>query len=198
MRSLALIVAATQDNGIGRGGVLPWRIPKDMAFFKHTTMLIPKECTEKHINTVVMGRVTWESIPPKFRPLPDRYNVVVSRNPHYDLQLPDNTQDAVLTHSLESALELEETRQSSRVFIIGGAQMYSMTLQQSLCTHLLVTRILTEVECDTFFPAIDPHVYREATHEELEAYVEQPVPRGVQTSSGYSYEFKMYIQSSLQ
>lgn len=87
MSCFALIVAATEEYGIGVQGTLPWRIPKDMAFFKHVTTHIPTESSPDPDarNAVIMGRVTWESIPPKFRPLPDRLNIIVSRNPSYDL-----------------------------------------------------------------------------------------------------------------
>jgi dihydrofolate reductase len=83
MTQFALVVAATEDLGIGLLSNLPWRIPKDMAFFKQVTSKIPSPSTTQ--NAVIMGRVTWESIPPKFRPLDHRFNIVVSRNPTYDL-----------------------------------------------------------------------------------------------------------------
>lgn len=88
MTQFALIVAATEELGIGLLSNLPWRIPKDMAFFKHVTSHVPKAFQQQQPNVqnaVIMGRVTWESIPPKFRPLDNRYNIVVSRNPTYDL-----------------------------------------------------------------------------------------------------------------
>lgn len=69
MSSFTLIVAATEEYGIGMLSTLPWRIPKDMAFFKHVTTHIPADSlTDPDAkNAVIMGRVTWESIPPKFR-----------------------------------------------------------------------------------------------------------------------------------
>lgn len=86
MTQFALVVAATEELGIGVLNNLPWRIPKDMAFFKHVTSVIPKELENQPVqNAVIMGRVTWESIPTKFRPLDNRFNIVVSRNPDYDL-----------------------------------------------------------------------------------------------------------------
>lgn len=86
MSPFALIVAATEEWGIGVKHNLAWHIPKDMAFFKHATTVIPKELENQPVqNAVIMGRVTWESIPPKFRPLYRRFNIVVSRNPNYDL-----------------------------------------------------------------------------------------------------------------
>jgi dihydrofolate reductase len=87
MSKIALVVAATEELGIGILSNLPWRIPKDMAFFKQVTTHVPKAFQDEGSkkNVVIMGRVTWESIPPKFRPLDNRFNIVVSRNLDYDL-----------------------------------------------------------------------------------------------------------------
>lgn len=78
---LTLIAAATLTNGIGINGGLPWRLPKEMAYFAKATTTAPQRAT----NAVIMGRKSWESIPLKYRPLPQRFNVVVSRTPQYDL-----------------------------------------------------------------------------------------------------------------
>jgi dihydrofolate reductase len=86
-----LVVAATEELGIGLKANLPWRIPNDMAFFKAVTTKIPHEFpiaatnSTTTQNAVIMGRVTWESIPLKFRPLEGRKNIVISRNTDYDL-----------------------------------------------------------------------------------------------------------------
>ena len=81
MTKLTLIVAATTSNGIGHSSRLPWRLPHEMAYFAHVTSNAP----EGKKNVVIMGRKTWESIPPKFRPLKDRLNVVISRDRDYQL-----------------------------------------------------------------------------------------------------------------
>lgn len=81
MTKLTLIVAATVANGIGQNARLPWRLPREMAYFARVTSDAP----EGTMNAVVMGRNTWESIPNKFRPLKERVNIVVSRNSSYDL-----------------------------------------------------------------------------------------------------------------
>jgi dihydrofolate reductase len=77
--SITLIVAATLSNGIGATGRLPWRLSKEMAYFAKITSHVPENVTKR--NAVIMGRKTWESIPTKFRPLKNRINVVVSRDP---------------------------------------------------------------------------------------------------------------------
>lgn len=81
MSSLALIVACTTKNGIGKDGGLPWKLPKEMAYFRQATM----SCPPGTRNAVIMGRNTWESIPPKFRPLRERVNVVVTSRDLPDL-----------------------------------------------------------------------------------------------------------------
>ena len=75
-----VVVAATKDMGIGREGGLPWRLPGEMAYFKQLTASVG-DPTSQTRNAVIMGRKTWESLPPKFRPLPGRVNVVLTRSP---------------------------------------------------------------------------------------------------------------------
>lgn len=95
MRSFSIVVAADLANGIGLNGGLPWRLRKDMAFFaKITSKVVHAHADQStnnnnnnnsivHANACIMGRRTWESIPSKFRPLSSRFNVIVTRNPHY-------------------------------------------------------------------------------------------------------------------
>lgn len=89
MSRVTLIVAATTNNGIGHAGKLPWRLPQEMQYFakvtsgKNTAQDVGGEKNKK--NAVIMGRATWESIPQRFRPLPGRLNVVVSRQAEYNL-----------------------------------------------------------------------------------------------------------------
>ncbi|KAK4509364.1 uncharacterized protein ATC70_007715 [Mucor velutinosus] len=197
MTQFALIVAATEELGIGLLSNLPWRIPKDMAFFKHITSHVPKALQQQSNvqNAVIMGRVTWESIPPKFRPLDNRYNIVVSRNPTYDLFLANATQQGtILVDSLESAFKAVDPAKHARVFVIGGAQMYNLAIQHANCSHILLTRVISKVDCDTFFPTIDDKTFRLASHQELEDYVEQQVPQGVQKHKELEYEFTLYIK----
>lgn len=84
MSRLTIIVAATKANGIGINNSLPWHLPKDMKYFSQVT----SNAADGQQNAVIMGRKTWESIPKKHRPLSNRYNIVLSRNPNYDLLIP--------------------------------------------------------------------------------------------------------------
>ena len=81
MRRLTIIVAATKHNGIGQNSSLPWRLPKEMKYFSQATSAAP----DGKLNAVIMGRNTWESIPKRHRPLPNRINLVTSRNNDYEL-----------------------------------------------------------------------------------------------------------------
>ena len=78
MESYILIAAAALNNGIGLNNSLPWRLPKDQAFFKRVTSQ-----GQELRNVAIMGRLTWESLPPRMKPLPERFNIVVSRNKDY-------------------------------------------------------------------------------------------------------------------
>ncbi|KLO17011.1 hypothetical protein SCHPADRAFT_822250 [Schizopora paradoxa] len=136
--SITVIVAATLTNGIGKNGNLPWRLPKEMKYFQHVTTNAP----EGSINAVIMGRNTWESIPERFRPLPNRLNLIVTRNEQYlddfrgaaDHKMTPkpsvhaSLKDAilhVLTAPLASSSDIPDIH---RTFIIGGAAMYREAL----------------------------------------------------------------------
>ncbi|KAF9573913.1 hypothetical protein EC968_007741 [Mortierella alpina] len=121
MRSFSIVVAADLANGIGLRGGLPWRLRKDMAFFARITSKVVEQHSSPHdasssssspINACIMGRLTWESIPPKFRPLSSRFNIIVSRNPHYLDDKPEKDNPLVaLAPSLDAALDLVASMQ---------------------------------------------------------------------------------------
>ena len=99
-----------------------------------------------------MGRKTWESLPEKYRPLPGRLNIVVSRS---DLALPEATR---LAHSLDEALTLADPVR--KAFVIGGATLYAEAIQHSACKELILTEIEGTFDCDAFFPEIPKPFYR--------------------------------------
>ncbi len=128
-----LIVAVSENACIGASGQLPWRLPADLRFFKQTTLN----------HAVIMGRKTFESIG---KPLPNRLNIVLSRDTTWALQYPD----LVVCNNTESALELAASRTPERPpFVIGGANVYKQFLP--LAQQLLITEVLTTVEGDAFF-----------------------------------------------
>lgn len=146
-RKFNVVVAHDSKNGIGMNGQLPWRLSEDMKHFKSLTM-----GKEGETNAVIMGRKTWESIPAKFRPLPGRINVVISRNKEYEL--PDN---ACRAGSLVDSLFIK----ADRLFVIGGAEIYKEAIDHANCEGVYVTRIRGEYECDTFLPSYEEKFKKE-------------------------------------
>ena len=147
---LALIAALDRQRGIGRGGELLWHERADQQHFRAVTMGCP----------VIMGRKTWDSLPPKFRPLPGRRNVVVTRNTAW------RAQGAEAAPSLAAALTL--VADADKVFVIGGGELYASALPSA--DELVLTEIDTLFDgADTFFPAIDPTRFTRALRDEHRA-----------------------------
>ncbi|PIA55835.1 hypothetical protein AQUCO_00700274v1 [Aquilegia coerulea] len=152
-RTYQVVVAATRSLGIGKNGKLPWRLPSDLKFFKEITM---GTSNPGNMNAVIMGRRTWESIPPKHRPLPGRLNVVLTRSGNSNVAAAENV---VVCGSLASALELLAGSPYSpsieKVFVIGGGQIFRDALNAPECDAIHMTEIEASIECDTFMPPID-------------------------------------------
>ncbi len=142
---LTLIAAVGRNRVIGIHDQLPWHLPEDLQHFRNVTRGHP----------VIMGRKTWESLPDAFRPLPERLNIVLSRQAHY---LADGAQVA---DSLAAALEL--AGQHPEAFVIGGEQLYVQALPQA--DRLLLTEVEIEVDGDAWFPAFDPGIWLETSRE---------------------------------
>ncbi|KAG8632394.1 hypothetical protein MANES_18G020100v8 [Manihot esculenta] len=157
-RSYEVVVAATHDMGIGKDGKLPWRLPSDLNFFKKLTLTTSNPGKK---NAVVMGRKTWESIPLRYRPLPGRLNVVLTRSGSSDITAAENV---VVCGSIPSALELLAEAPYSfsieRVFIIGGGQILRETINAPGCDAIHITEIETSIKCDTFIPAVDSSLFQ--------------------------------------
>jgi dihydrofolate reductase len=138
---VVVVAAIARDGVIGRDGTLPWHLPEDMAHFRAVTLGHP----------VVMGRRTWESLPDRFRPLPGRRNVVVTRNPSW------RADGAERAGSLDEALTLAEGE--GVVSVIGGAELFEAALPRA--DELRLTEIDLVVEGDTFFPPFSGEVFAE-------------------------------------
>jgi dihydrofolate reductase len=135
---ISLVVARAANGTIGRDGGLPWHLPSDMRHFRELTIG----------HTVLMGRNTFESIPPKFRPLPQRRNLVLSSD--VELELPG----AEVFHDLSTAL----AACGGECFVIGGGTVYEETLE--LAERVYATEIDAEIEGDAFFPEMTPTDWR--------------------------------------
>jgi dihydrofolate reductase len=145
MTNLTIIVATDSSNGIGINNTLPWHLPEDLAHFKRLTSGHP----------IIMGRKTFDSIG---RPLPNRRNIVISRNPHW-------RHDGVeRVGSLQEAQALVADAAGGEAFVIGGAQVYQQALP--LVDKLVITRIGRTYECDAFFPELAAGQWRESAREE--------------------------------
>ena len=152
-RSFKVVVAVAPDGGIGMNNALPWRLPGDMKYFKHVTS---STSDPNKMNAVIMGRNTWESIPEKFRPLANRVNVVLSRNPDATFE------NASAANSLQGALSMldgPEFEHVENIFVIGGSSVYTEALAMPSCTELHITRVQTQFECDTFFTGFDQSAF---------------------------------------
>lgn len=158
--SVALVWAQSTSGVIGRDGGIPWRVPEDLARFRELTMG----------HTVVMGRRTWESLPPRLRPLPGRRNVVVSRNPDY------RAGGARVVGAIGAALGGPET------WVIGGAEVYHLALP--LATRCEVTEVEIDLRIrdeDTLAPMLD------------ESWV-GAVGQWRHSGSGLRYRFHTYLR----
>jgi dihydrofolate reductase len=147
---ITLIAAVAANRTIGKDGQLVWRNKEDMARFKELT-------TGK---IVIMGRKTWESIPPKFRPLPDRLNVVVTRNASYEL--PENVERAP---SIEEAFHRHH---GEEIMVIGGAEIYAAAMSKADCLEL--TEIASDLEGTVLFPEVDKTIWKEVTRIDKEGF----------------------------
>lgn len=135
---IVLIAAMSANRVIGKDGRTPWHIPEELAFFKTTTMGHP----------LIMGRTTFESLP---FPLPGRRNIVLSRNPSFQ------PEGAEMVSTLEKALEL--CNSADLVFVIGGAQVFSVAMP--VATGILLSVLDRTVDGDATFPEINPLEFRE-------------------------------------
>jgi len=164
-----VIIAAVAENGvIGRGGTMPWRLKSDMQHFRALTMGKP----------VVMGRKTYESL--HVKPLPRRTNIVVTRDANF------TAPGVLVAPSLDAALQAARgdalRRGGEAIMVIGGAEIYAQAMP--LAQRLEITQIHMQPKGGSFFPAIDPAIWREAARE--------PHPAGPDDDA--AYDFVSYLK----
>jgi dihydrofolate reductase/thymidylate synthase len=173
MRPFSIIVAFDSHYGIGKNGQLAWTLPMDLKHFKEVTTAVTIPLKK---NAVIMGRKTWESLPQKFRPLPGRVNMVLSRSS--DLNLP---QGVGCSSSLEGALNKLSTSDVENIFVIGGAQIYIDAIKHPMCQKLYVTHVKGDYACDAFFPPISKDFFPISSSEQLQ-------------EGGISFQFSDYLR----
>ena len=137
-------IAAVSKNGvIGRDNDLPWKLPDDMKFFMETT-------SGHH---VIMGRKNYDSLPSKFKPLPNRINIVITRQKEFEAP------HCIVLNDVMEAINIAESAGETELFVIGGAEIYKLAMDQT--DRLYLTEIDAVVEGDTYFPSVDKTTWKE-------------------------------------
>ena len=142
---IALIYACASNGVIGKDGNMPWHLPEDLAHFKALTTGAP----------VIMGRKTWDSLPPRFRPLPGRSNIVITRQTDW------HQNDVQRASSLREALSLAEQTKTTTAWVIGGAQIYAQALP--LAQRVEMTVIEQAIDGDAFAPQLPATEWQESS-----------------------------------
>lgn len=132
--TISLIVAAAENNAIGKDNQLPWHLPNDLKFFKNTTWGMP----------VIMGRKTFEAVN---KPLPGRFNIVITRQADW------KAEGVVVATDMQDALRKAAAANCNEAFIIGGGEIYRQAFP--MADKVYLTRVHTEIDGDTFFPPFD-------------------------------------------
>lgn len=158
---VSAIVAIAKNNVIGKNNSIPWYLSEDLKYFKARTI-------NHHI---IMGRKSYQSIG---HPLPKRTNIIVTRDPFFIAS------NCLVVHSVEEGLEIAERNGEEEVFIIGGAEIYSLSLPY--LNRLYITELDLEIEGDTFFPKLDM----------IEWELISENPRQADEKNKYNFNFKVY------
>ena len=146
--TISLIVAASENNVIGKNNQLLWKLPNDLKFFKNTTWGFP----------VIMGRKSFESVK---KPLPGRTNIVVTTNPDWKYET------VIRVSNLEEGIQKAAETNSKQAFIIGGGEIYKQSMD--IADVIYITRVHAQLEGDTFFPVIDESKWQLTSNQDFEA-----------------------------
>ena len=159
--TISLVVAAAENNAIGKNNQLLWHLPNDLKFFKNTTWGMP----------VVMGRKTYESVN---KPLPGRVNIVITRQAGWEAE------GTVVAKNLNEALEQAAATNCKEIFIIGGGEIYKEAI--TIADKIYLTRVhATFADADTFFPIIDESKWQLSFNEDFEMDVKHAFAYSFQT-----------------
>jgi len=159
------LIAAVAENGvIGKNNDLPWNLPDDMKYFMQTTKA----------HYVIMGRKNYQSIPEKFRPLPNRTNIVVTRQQNF------KAEGCVVVHSIEDGIQRARANNEQEVFIIGGAEIYRQGMKHT--QRMYLTEIKAAIDGDTSFPAFNKEDWKEVSR----------ISHGTDERHRYPFDFVVY------
>jgi len=161
---ISMIAAMGANRVIGKDNGIPWHLPDDFNYFKSTTK-------GHHI---IMGRKNFESLPEKYRPLPDRTNFVITRNKNYF------ETGIEVFHNLEDSLAKTEQNNEEEAFIIGGGEIYKMGLDY--CDRIYLTEINGTFDGDVFFPEFEKSAYTEVSRKH----------HGIDDRHKFSFDFVVY------
>ncbi len=162
--TISLIAALTKNGVIGKNNDLPWHLPDDMKYFMQTTKT----------HHVIMGRKNYESIPEKFRPLPNRINIVVTRQRDFPAA------GCIVVNTIEDGVALARDAGENELFIIGGSEIYALGM--SFANKLYLTEIDSTLEGDTYFPPFNKGEWNELSRKHHEA----------DTRHVYPFDFVVY------
>lgn len=165
---VSLVAAVARNGVIGKNNDLPWHLPDDMKFFMNVT--------KGHY--VILGRKNFESLPEKYKPLPNRTNVVVTRQMGY------TAQGCIVVNNIEDALKVAEKGNEQEAMVIGGSDIYALALPYA--DRLYITEIHADVEGDVVFPEFDKTVWKEVSR----------VPHQQDERHAYAFDFVVYEKGS--
>ena len=148
---ISIIVAVAPNNVIGKDNTLIWHLPADMKYFK--------EKTTNHC--IITGRKNYESIPEKFRPLPNRTNIVITRQKEY------KAPGAIIVDTLEKAIAKAKEIEKEEIFIIGGGEIFKQSMD--ITDRLYLTKVEGNFEGDVFFPVLNLKEWKEIYREDCKA-----------------------------
>jgi dihydrofolate reductase len=146
--SISLIVAASENNAIGKNNQLLWHLPNDLKFFKNTTWGMP----------VIMGRKTFEAVN---KPLPGRFNIVITRQDGW------KADGVLVAKDLNDALQKATETNCKEIFIIGGGEIYKQSME--MADKIYLTRVHANIDGDTFFPVVDENKWQLITNQDFVA-----------------------------
>lgn len=162
--TISLIAARSRNGVIGKNNDLPWKLPDDSKYFMTTT----------RGHHVIMGRKNYDSLPDAYKPLPNRTNILVTRQPAF------HAPGCLVVHSLDRALDIARLNGEGEVFVIGGAEIYTLALP--VAHRLYLTEIDAEVQGDTYFPDFDKSQWREVSRRSHKA----------DEKHAYAFDFVVY------
>ena len=144
--TISLVVAAAENNSIGKNNQLLWHLPNDLKFFKNTTWGMP----------VIMGRKTFEAVN---KPLPGRFNIVITRQADW------NADGVIVATDLKDALKKAKATNCNEIFVIGGGEIYKPAIE--MADKIYITRVHAILDGDTFFPVIDETKWHLVTNQDF-------------------------------